>query len=160
MFETQVKCAFGIIITKPLSHKFSQLKNLKITFKLIHCEEKDKVLDLGHFYAKEGPNDTCYISLELLCSTVKSRFNEWPPSAPFHYLNRDFTLNRDFWMWKLILVTRFHSLNWDFALNRDLPRYCNIFYRGLFLLLAQCKDVAINDGDVGWTCQGEVLLKN
>ena len=26
-------------------------------------------------------------------STVKSRCNEWPPSAPFHSFNRDFTLN-------------------------------------------------------------------
>ena len=51
--------------------------------------------------------------------TVKSRFNEWPPSAPFHSLNRDFTLNRDFLMWNFILVTRFHSLNRDFSLNRD-----------------------------------------
>ena len=25
--------------------------------------------------------------------TVRSRFKEWPPSAPFHSLNRDFTLN-------------------------------------------------------------------
>ena len=25
--------------------------------------------------------------------TVKSQFNEWTPSAPFHALNRDFTLN-------------------------------------------------------------------
>ena len=24
--------------------------------------------------------------------TVKSQFNEWPPSAPFHSLNRDFTV--------------------------------------------------------------------
>ena len=37
-------------------------------------------------------------------STVKSRFNEWPPSAPFHSLNRDFTLNRD-------------SLNRDFTVH-------------------------------------------
>ena len=51
--------------------------------------------------------------------TVKSRFNEWPPSAPFHSLNRDFTLNRDFLMRNSILVTRFHSLNRDFTLNRD-----------------------------------------
>ena len=29
-------------------------------------------------------------------STVKSRFNEWPRSAPFHSLNRELTLNRDF----------------------------------------------------------------
>ena len=30
--------------------------------------------------------------------TVKSRFNEWPRSAHFDFLNRDFTLNRDFLM--------------------------------------------------------------
>ena len=48
-----------------------------------------------------------------------SRFNEWPPSAPFHPLNRDFTLNRDFLKRNFILVTRFCSLNRDFTLNRD-----------------------------------------
>ena len=52
-------------------------------------------------------------------TTVKSRFNEWPPSAHFYFLNRDFTLNRDFLMWNLILVTRFCSLNRDFTLNWD-----------------------------------------
>ena len=30
--------------------------------------------------------------------TVKSRFNEWPPSAHFDSLNRDFKPNRDFLM--------------------------------------------------------------
>ena len=53
------------------------------------------------------------------CDTVKSRFNEWPRSAYFDYLNRDFTLNRDFLMRNSILVIRFCSLNWDFTLNRD-----------------------------------------
>ena len=51
--------------------------------------------------------------------TVKSRFNEWPPSAHFDSLNRDFTLNRDFLMWNFILVTRFCTLNRDITLNRD-----------------------------------------
>ena len=56
----------------------------------------------------------------VYCSTVKSRFNEWPPSAPVHSLNRDFTLNRDFLKWNFILVTSFCSLNrdslhWDFT---------------------------------------------
>ena len=51
--------------------------------------------------------------------TVKSRFNEWPRSAHFGSLNRDFTLNWDFLMWNWILVTRFHTLNRDFTLNRD-----------------------------------------
>ena len=40
--------------------------------------------------------------------TIKSRFNEWPPSAPFHSLNRDFTLNQD-------------SLNRDFTVLISLP---------------------------------------
>ena len=31
-------------------------------------------------------------------STVKSQFNEWPQSAHFDSLNRDFTLNLDFLM--------------------------------------------------------------
>ena len=52
-------------------------------------------------------------------NTVKSRFNEWPNSAHFDSLNRDFTLNRNFLMWNSILVTRFRSLNQDFSLNRD-----------------------------------------
>ena len=52
-------------------------------------------------------------------NTVKSRFNEWPPSAQFHSLNRDFTLNRDFSKWNFILVTRFNSLHRDFSLNWD-----------------------------------------
>ena len=47
------------------------------------------------------------------------RMNEWPPSACFDSLNRDFTLYRDFLMWTFILVTRFRSLNRDFTLNRD-----------------------------------------
>ena len=51
--------------------------------------------------------------------TVKSRFNEWSSSAPFHSLNRDFTLNWDILMWNFSLVTIFRSLNWDFTLNRD-----------------------------------------
>ena len=51
--------------------------------------------------------------------TVKSRFNEWPPSAPFHSLNWDFTLNWDFLKWNFNLVTRFHSLNRDITLNWD-----------------------------------------
>ena len=34
-------------------------------------------------------------------NTVKSRFNEWPPSAHFD------SLNRDFLMYNYILVTRF-----------------------------------------------------
>ena len=51
--------------------------------------------------------------------TVKSRFNEWLPSALIHSLNRDFTLIRDFLMRYFILVTRFRSLNRDFMLNRD-----------------------------------------
>ena len=44
----------------------------------------------------------------ILC-TEKSRFNEWPPSAPFHSLNRDFTLNQDFLKWNFISVTSFCS---------------------------------------------------
>ena len=59
-----------------------------------------------------------FVKSWLYC-TVKSRFNEWPPSAPFCSLNRDFTLNRDFLRWNFILVTRFHILNRDFSLNRD-----------------------------------------
>ena len=52
-----------------------------------------KLADFGmakNLNCAKGRNCTC------LCSTVKSRFNEWPPSAPFHSLNRDFTLNRYF----------------------------------------------------------------
>ena len=52
-------------------------------------------------------------------STVKSRFNECPPSAHFDSLNRDIMLNRDFLMRNFILVTRFCTLNRDFMLNRD-----------------------------------------
>ena len=43
-------------------------------------------------------------------STAKFRFNEWPPSAHFASINWDFTLNRDFLMWNLILVTRLFTL--------------------------------------------------
>ena len=52
-------------------------------------------------------------------STVKSQFNEWPPSAPFHSLSWEFTLNRDFLMRNFISVARFHTLNRDFSLNRN-----------------------------------------
>ena len=44
--------------------------------------------------------------------TVKSRFNEWPLSAHFHSLNRDFLMRYP------ILVTRFRSLNRDFTVFR------------------------------------------
>ena len=49
----------------------------------------------------------------------KVSMNEWPPSAPFHSLNWDFMLNRDFLKWNFVLVTRFRSLNRDFTLNWD-----------------------------------------
>ena len=54
-----------------------------------------------------------------IINTVKSRFNEWPLSASFHSLNRDFTLNRDFSMSNSILVATVCTLNRDFTLNRD-----------------------------------------
>ena len=61
-------------------------------------------------------------------NTVKSGFNEWPPSALFHSLNWDFMLNRDFLNWNFILVARFHSLNRDFMLNQDsLNRTSTVF---------------------------------
>ena len=41
---------------------------------------------LGHTKPKTG----------WVAHTVKSGFNEWPLSAPFHSLNRGFTLNQDF----------------------------------------------------------------
>ena len=47
---------------------------------------------------------TNYFGLWVII-TVKSRFNEWPPSAPFDSLNRDFNLNLD-------------------SLNRDITVYC------------------------------------
>ena len=58
-------------------------------------------------------------AVEKMGHTVKSRFNEWPPSAYFDSLNRDFMLNWDFLMRNSILVTKFHTLNRDFSLNQD-----------------------------------------
>ena len=40
----------------------------------------------------------CSFSRRVLISTVKSRFNERPPTVHFDSLTRDFTLNRDFLM--------------------------------------------------------------
>ena len=69
-----------------------------------------------NFFLVTHVTRTCYICQN---GALASRFNEWPSSAHFHSLNRDFTLNRDFLMWNFILVTRFHTLNRDFTLNRD-----------------------------------------
>ena len=57
--------------------------------------------------------------LSKLGGTVKSRFNEWPPSAHFYSLNRNFTLNLDFLIRNFILVKRSCTLNRDSKLNRD-----------------------------------------
>ena len=68
----------------------------------------------SHPYVVEAFLRQCFLCNEVAverCITVKSRFNEWPRSAHFHSLNRDFTLNRDFLMRNSILVTRFRSLN-------------------------------------------------
>ena len=51
-------------------------------------------------------------------STVKSQFNEWPPSAHFDNLNLDFTLNLDFLMQNSFSDTRFCILNRVITLNR------------------------------------------
>ena len=71
---------------------------------------------------------TIYVHLwSYWVSTVKSRFNEWPPPAHFDALNWDFTLNCDFLMWNSILVTKFCTLNWDFTFVRDsLNRHLQI----------------------------------
>ena len=62
-------------------------------------------------------------------STVESRFNDLPRSAPFHSFNRDFSLNQGFLMRNSVLVTIFCTLNRDFILIKSrfvkLRLYCN-----------------------------------
>ena len=50
------------------------------------------------FYLLHQRRSMCYCSYhdDEVKKYRKSQYNVWPPSAPFHSLNRDFTLNRDF----------------------------------------------------------------
>ena len=67
---------------------------------------------------KEGlPSMTCskWFKMVINDNTVKSRFNEWPPSAHLDSLNRDFVLKRDFLMSNSFLGTAVCTLNQDFT---------------------------------------------
>ena len=99
----------------------------------------------------------CFWICVCVC-TVESRFNEWPPSAPFHSLNRDFKLNRDFLMRNFILVTRFRTLNWDFTLieirkvetllyftSLEIKTLENINSLRLFLVFLRERDFSFSD---------------
>ena len=68
-------------------------------------------------------------------STVKSRFDEWPPSAPFYSLNRDCLLNWDFLMWNSISGTKFRTLNRDFTSNRASLKWDFTVQHSVFLQL-------------------------
>ena len=92
------------------------------------------------------------LTFDCLVTTVKSRFNEWPLSAHFHSLNKDFKLNRDFLMSNSNLVTRFCTLNWDFTLNRgSLNRDFTVLY--LKRLNFELNSVNITDLRVIQGCQ-------
>ena len=91
-----------------------------------------------------SPTGPCFVGY-----TVKSRFNEWPPSAHFDSLNRDLMHNRGFLTGNFISVTRFCILNRDnmsnrYSLNRDFTvlagNKININHDASFSLRFMCKD--------------------
>ena len=96
--------------------------------------------------------EVSYIFITASYSTVKSRFNKWPPSADIDSLNWDFTLYRDFLLWNSILVTTFYSLNQDFTLNRDPLN------RDFTVLLNWIKKVVFRPrGEFGFSSQGHIF---
>ena len=90
---------------------FGRWQKKKFLFSLDTFGSHSPVKRIGHKFF--------YCFLCLCPYTVKSRFNEWSPSAHFDSLNRDFSLKRDFLMWNSILVASFCTLNWDFMLVWD-----------------------------------------
>ena len=48
---------------------------------------------LLHIFANPCYSLHCMMMIKCTQYTVKSRFNEWPPSSHFDFLNQDFTLN-------------------------------------------------------------------
>ena len=74
-----------------------------LTFQSVFKQLPNRIVELDNFLLvgsrmafnqQQSPMDAG--SVLILPDTVNSQFNEWPPSAPFCILNRDYTLNRDF----------------------------------------------------------------